>query len=230
MLRIRSVVRWGAVGVAVVAVLASGVVLADEGPGRVALGLKGSSLGGGVDLTIGVTRSLNVRLNGNILQLNRSTKVSNIDYDWKVDLKSALALLDFHPGGGGFRVSVGGGWNGNKVVGSSPKSGVVVVNGVSYDVSLVGHINGEARPNSFGAYGGVGYGNAVAKGSPVKFIFDLGVLYQGEPKVTLTPVAGSLGFPPGYLENVAKEQQSAQDEVSKYKFYPVLSMGVSYRF
>ncbi len=227
MFRIRSVVVWGA---AVVAALASAPVLADDGPGRVALGVKGSSLGVGADLTIGVVKSLNVRLNGNVFKLNRTVKISDIDYDGTVDLKSALALLDFHPGGAGFRISVGGGWTGNKIDGSTPKTGTFVVNGVSYDASQVGRIEGEVKPNSYGLYAGLGYGNAVAKGSPVKFIFDLGVLYHGEPKVTLTPVAGSSTFPAGYLANVAIEQQKGQDDVSKYKFYPVLSMGLSYRF
>jgi hypothetical protein len=65
------------------------------------------------------------------------------------------------------------------------------------------------------------------------FSFDLGVLYQGEPNVGLTAVCGPAVLPAQctQLQNdVAAEQASLQEDLSDYKFYPVVSFGIGYRF
>ncbi len=65
------------------------------------------------------------------------------------------------------------------------------------------------------------------------FSFDLGVLYLGEPNVGLTATCG-VGVPPATCtqlqSDVAAEQASLQEDLNDYKFHPVVSFGIGYRF
>jgi len=197
----------------------------------VALGLKAGSLGAGLDLTVGLVPMLNVRAGVQGYSYSRTFNEQGIPYDGKAELRSGWLLLDFHPGGKGMRVSVGGVYSKNKLTGTSPTTGTVTVNGVAYPVALIGTIDGEATANDVCPYLGLGWGNAVRPGSAVRFAFDIGVLYQGAPKVSLTahPANPAL-VPPVFFTDLEKERQKAENDVSKYKYYPVVSLGLSYRF
>lgn len=54
-------------------------------------------------------------------------------------------------------------------------------------------------------------------------------MYQGAPKVDLTAVGG-VGTPPGFDAELAKEEKNIQDDLNEFKFYPVVAIGLSYRF
>lgn len=198
---------------------------------NVALGIKAGTLGAGLDVTVGLVPMLNVRVGAQAFSYSRTFNEQGIPYDGKAAFRSAWLLLDVHPGGGGARISAGGVFSGNKVTGSSPSSGTVTVNGVAYPVAAVGTIDGKATANDVCPYVGLGWGNAVRAGSPVRFAFDVGVFYQGAPKVSLTahPANPAL-VPPAFFADLEKERQKVEDDASKYKFYPVVNLGLSYRF
>ncbi len=152
----------------------------------VALGLKAGTLGAGLDLTIGLAPSFNLRAGVQGFSLSRSFTEQDLTYDGKASLRSAWLLLDVHPGGKATRLSIGGVYSRNKVTGTSPASGTISVNGVTYSVANVGTIDGEATANDVCPYVGLGWGNAVRSGSALRFAFDVGVMYQGAPKISLT--------------------------------------------
>jgi hypothetical protein len=209
-------------------------LMGSAGPSQaqgIALGLKAGTLGAGLDLTVGLAPSLNLRAGVQGFSLSRAFTERDLTYDGKADLRSAWLLLDVHPGGKGTRLSVGGVYSRNKVTGTSPASGTVTVNGVTYSVANVGTIDGEATANDLCPYVGLGWGNAVRSGSALRFAFDVGVMYQGAPKISLTahPVNPAL-VPPAFFADLEKERQKVEDDASKYKFYPVVNLGFSYRF
>lgn len=197
----------------------------------IALGLKAGTLGAGLDLTVGLAPVLNLRVGAQGFSLSRTFTEQDVSYDGKADLRSAWLLLDVHPGGKGTRLSAGGVLNRNKLTGTSPTTGTVTINGVAYPVANVGTIDGEATANDVCPYLGLGWGNAVRPGSQVRFAFDVGVFYQGAPKVSLSahPANPAL-VPPTFFADLEKERQKAEDDASKYKFYPVVNLGFSYRF
>jgi hypothetical protein len=197
----------------------------------IALGLKAGTLGAGLDLTVGLAPGFNVRAGVQGFSFSRTFTEQDVSYDGKADLRSAWLLLDVHPGGKGTRLSVGGVYSRNKVTGTSPTTGTVTINGVAYPIASVGTIDGEVTANDVCPYLGLGWGNAVRPGSQVRFAFDVGVFYQGAPKVSLTahPVNPAL-VPPAFYADLEKERQKVEDDASKYKFYPVVNLGLSYRF
>jgi hypothetical protein len=88
--------------------------------------------------------------------------------------------------------------------------------------------------NSTAPYLGVGWGNPVAKDKTWGFVMDLGILFQGSPKVTSTVNCGAAiqGTPTcTQLKNdVATSTTKLESDSSSFKYWPVISLGLSYHF
>ncbi|WP_240975480.1 hypothetical protein [Paraburkholderia aromaticivorans] len=75
-------------------------------------------------------------------------------------------------------------------------------------------------------YLGIGYGHKpVSKGFGMTF--DLGVAY-GRPRASYNVPAIYSMFTP--QSNIDEQERKISDKVERYKLYPVLQIGVSYRF
>jgi hypothetical protein len=206
---------------------------------EVAVTAKAGTLGGGVELTVGLSPQWNVRLGGNAFNYtDHRREVSGIFYDAKARLRTGTALLDFHPGGGGFRLSAGAIYNDTRIDGSSlpPASGFYDIGGVQVPASLVGTLDGQIKFDRLVPYAGLGWGNAVGPGGRVRFAADLGAIFQGRGKATLTPQipAGSPLNAPVARQALQlllnREEAEIEKDVANYTVYPVVSIGVSYRF
>jgi hypothetical protein len=197
----------------------------------VALGPKVGTTGIGADLTIGLARSLNLRVGAQGFSRSETRTEEQIEYDADLKLVSGEILLDLHPRGRGFRISGGVIVNGNAVTAVSSENAVYTINGVPYPVGVVGRLRGRIDTNDFAPYLGIGWGNAVAPGSRWRFALDAGAFYQGKPKVSLTaePLIPAL-VPPRFARDLEAERRKIEDDLDSYTIYPVLSFGVSYRF
>ena len=78
---------------------------------------------------------------------------------------------------------------------------------------------------SFAPYLGVGYGNVWTRG--VNFYFDLGVMFQGTPEVSLSLSCAPSPSCTAAQGQVEAERQRVQDKVDKYKYYPVANIGLT---
>jgi hypothetical protein len=198
---------------------------------NVALAAKAGSTGIGADLTIRVAPTINVRLGGQTYTRSETRTEQEIEYDAELRLLSGQVLLDVHPGGRGFRISGGAIVNGNEVTAVSTEDAVYRINGVPYPVGLVGTLSGRVDTNEIAPYFGIGCGNAVAPGGPWRLALDVGAFYQGKPRVSLTahPILPIL-LPERFQDDLEAERRDIEDDLDSYRFYPVLSVGVSYRF
>lgn len=187
-----------------------------------ALGAKAGTTGVGMEITLGMTEAVNLRGGIYGLDYGRDFEESGIDYDGDLKLRSAALLLDWHPGGRGFRVTAGAYANGNELRGRA--EGNLDIGDSTYDVRL----DAKADWDRFAPYLGIGYGNAV-RGGPWSFSFDAGVMFTGSPDVRLSADGPGTGDP-GFQDDLRREEQSLEDELSDLEYYPVLSLGLSYRF
>ncbi len=197
----------------------------------VALAPKIGTTGIGADLTIGIARYWNLRVGAQGYSRSETRTEREIEYDADLKLVSGEILLDLHPGGRGFRISGGVIVNGNAVTAVSSENTVYTINGVPYPVGVVGRLRGRVDTNDLAPYLGIGWGNAVAPGSRWRFALDAGAFYQGKPKVTLTaePLIPAL-LNPCFAQDLEAERRKVEDDLDSYTIYPVLAMGVSYRF
>lgn len=196
------------------------------------------TLGLGAELTIGGSSQLEGRLGIHGYEYSERREASDIEYDGEASLRTATAFLDWHPGGGGFRLTGGLVYNATEVTGSSlpPASGVYDIGGVAVPVELVGTLDGVVEFDPIVPYAGLGWGRAPRSGSGFGLTLDLGVIFQGEGEVKLTPIipAGSPLNDPLARQALQilldREEQDLQDDIADYDMYPVVSLGISYRF
>lgn len=205
------------------AMLMSAAVQADVG-----VGVKGGTLGTGLELTAGLTESINARVGFNQFTYSTSGTESDIDYDVDFKLQNAAAILDWHPFKGAFRLSVGYVFNNNVIEMTGKPTGVnsFELNGNTYTLD---GLDGEVAFTN-GAYVGIGWGNA-GKGKGFGVNFEIGAFYQGSPDFSLTARGDSLIVDdPTFKADLAREEADAQDDIAEYDWYPVVSLGISYTF
>jgi len=197
------------------------------------LGLDVGTLGGGIELAHAFGERLGFRVSANGLNYNRTQTHESVDYDSKLQLESGRLLLDWFPFANNFRLSAGPMYNGNKLTleGKPSASGTFTFNGNTYSASDVASVNGKVDFRKVAPYAGLGYGRPIGKGW--SFAGDLGVLFQGTARTSLSATCGA-ATPAGtcaQLQNdVAAEQNKLDDDMHKYRFYPVVSIGLAYVF
>lgn len=193
------------------------------------LGVDGGTLGYGLTLEAPVTSSFTIRAMGHTGSYSHDLHKETIDYDGKLKLGNVGVLLDLHPGGSGFRLSAGAFSNQDKIDLVSKAFGTVVVNGVSYDSAAIGNITGDVKFNKTSPYAGIGWSRRAGRGFGASL--DLGVLYQGSPKLTVVahPAIPAL-VPPSFYTNLETERAKTEQDLKNYKYYPVVSIGISYGF
>lgn len=195
--------------------------------------LKVGTLGVGADMTIGISERVNARANLNYFSLGKTfTEEEDADggggsISPELKLMTVGALLDWHPWAQGFRLSAGLYLNQNKIDLTADLKGTVEINDKEYSLSDIG---GTVDFNSLAPYVGLGYGNAVGANGNWHFSFDLGVMFQGAPQVELHATASDPAIQSELDANIAEELKDVEDELGVFTMYPVISLGVSYRF
>jgi hypothetical protein len=196
------------------------------------VGVKAGTTGIGADVGVGIIPTLSARVGYSYLSFSTTIDDTDVRYDAKPKLSNGNLFLDWSPLGP-FRVTGGFIFNDNKInVTGTPSGGTYTLNGTVYQASDIGSLTGTIKSgNQAAPYLGIGYGNVAGAG--VNFYFDLGVMFQGSPKASLTATCGA-GLPAAQCSqlqaNVAAEQTDLQSSVSRFKYYPVASIGVTIGF
>jgi hypothetical protein len=200
----------------------------DEGSaGGVGVTLKVGTLGFGGEATLGVNDYLGVRLGGNFFSYSDSQSDEDGEIQGDLELLTYSALLDIHPFGGGFRVSGGGMLNKNEIQLRANLDRTVEIDDQEFSLS---DFKGEVTFEEMAPYLGIGYGNAVGADGRWHFSCDFGVMFQGEPKVSASATASNPAIQPIVDEALDREVADLQDDANAFKYYPVISAGVSFRF
>jgi hypothetical protein len=195
---------------------------------------RASTLGLGVEVTKSLVDFVNIRLGVNAFSYDRDDfggDIEDIDVEYEVDLdlRSASAIVDLHPLRGGFRLSGGLLYNGSKIRVTAKAAESYFFGGHEYTPEEVGNVTGDLDTLELQPYLGLGWGNAVGKYKKVGLVFDLGVVYQGSPDLTLT--ADSLfATAQDFLLDLGEEEARLEDEMKNLKYYPIISLGISFKF
>lgn len=214
---------------AAVALLASGNATADFG-----VGVKAGTLGIGVegrwdppvpwfDLRVGMNR-YDFEDNGNY---------SGIEYDATLALDTYFLTANFKVPLSPFRFTVGAFSNGNELQMLSADAGglPIDIGGTPFPVGNVGALRSTTSFDSTAPYAGVGFDFELFGKAGLNL--DFGVLWQGEPVVSLdatnwnnlSPAEQALLGPA-----LDAERAELQNEISDYKAWPVLSLAFVYNF
>lgn len=179
---------------------------------------------------------LNARVGLGYLGYSYRGSTRDLNYDLDLTANTYDALLDWYPRKNStFRLTTGLTYNGNKIdVRARPNAnGNYTIQGNTYDAASVGKVAGKVDFNKVAPYLGIGWGRpSLKKEKGWSFTADIGVMLQGSPKTTLanTGCTASAAVCNQFASDVARENAALRDEVSKFKLYPVLRVGVSYKF
>ena len=218
------------------ALLGIGSVMAesDASSGRWETSARASTLGAGVEVkrTFGSNLAARAVLNGFSLSLDE--EYSDVSYDGDLKLKSGGLVLDFHPSGGWFRVSAGVLLNGNRLdVDAEPTAGTFEFNNVIYSAAQVGTAQGKADFNSVAPYAGIGFSRSPGGDSGLSISGDVGVMFQGSPSFDLDVTCSAL-VPSATCTRLQAdadaERAAFENDADEYEFFPVISLGLGYRW
>lgn len=196
------------------------------------VGLRVGTTGLGVDVAYQITPSLSARIGYSAAKYDFSVNSDDVDYDAKVKLSNFALLADWNVIGG-FRITAGLVPQNNKLeVTGKPSGGSYTLNGTTYSAADIGTLSGTAKPgNRVAPYLGIGYGIVAGRG--VNIYADLGVQYQGSPKVNLSANCGPALSPAQCTQlsnDVAAEEAKLRDDAKSFKWYPVLNVGLTVGF
>ncbi|MEO8333080.1 MAG: hypothetical protein ABI479_11665 [Gallionella sp.] len=192
------------------------------------------TLGIGAELNMGFSDSVTGRIGFNSFTRNYNANSNQVNYDFKLQLQTVSGLADWYPFSGSFRTSGGLFYNNNKVgLNAKPSGGTYTIGATTYNAADVGSLQGEMSFNTVAPYIGIGWGNPVAKDKGWGMTSDVGVLFQGKPKTSLTATCGPTLPAPNCTQlqtDAAAENTKVQNDLSSFKFWPVISIGVSYQW
>jgi hypothetical protein len=196
------------------------------------IGVRAGTLGIGVELSYPISQRFGVRLNVDSYKYSKTFKQDDIEYDGEAKLKTGSLLFDWYPFANNFRISAGPMYNGNKLgLTGKPSGGTFTIDGVVYNASDVGTLNGQVDFKKYVPYAGIGYGRPIGTG--LSLTFDLGVVFQGTPTATLSATCGPTATPTICAQlqsDVASQQQTANDNLKDFRYYPVVTLGLAYTF
>jgi hypothetical protein len=195
------------------------------------IGVKIGTLGIGAEYTHKINDSFNARIGINGYSYSVDGTESDIDYKIDLDLQTFEAIADYHPFENGFRISLGAMFNNNEInFKGKPKGTSYTINDVTYTATEVGSLDGKVYFDDIAPYAALGY---AGQSGSWTFTSELGAMYQGTPKSSLTVTCGS-AVPVNTCNqlkaDVAAEKVKFDEEIKDFEWYPVLSIGVAYRF
>ena len=148
----------------------------------------------------------------------------------------ALALASFASAGQSSKVDVTGKWLFN--VQTDAGSGTPTVTLKQDGEKLTGHyssqnfgeqeLTGTVKGNDFAPTVSLGYGGTLAKGFTIGA--ELGVMFQGSPKIQNYQATGLLASNPAFQSDLQIERARVEDKVHSYQYWPIAQIELLYRF
>ena len=183
-----------------------------------------STLGLGGEVAYSVSPMVSVRARASFQLWEPNRIVDELDVTATLSSRAYGLLVDVHPFTGSFHVT------GGLVQFSAPIKVVgqplndVEINGIMYDPSEIGSVQALLRTKERAPYAGIGWGKAAGS---LGLMFDLGVVFQGEPQLEVTVDGPLLSSDPIFQQNLDAEVAEVQGDLAGFRYYPVLSVGFS---
>lgn len=209
--------------IVLIGLMTAGIATADN----LWMGVKAGTLGIGLEGTWRPIPWMDVRLGGNFYDFDDNGSQAGVNYNATVALENYYLTANFLFPVSPFRITVGGFSNGNELQMVSMDSPLFDIGNGNYNLSEVGTLNSTTYFEGIAPYVGAGFDFSL--GGKVGINLDFGVLWQGDPNVSLT-ADGLLALDPAFLADLETERQQLETEFEDFKAFPVISLGFSFNF
>ncbi len=206
-----------------------------------------STLGPGGEVAVRILPRVNLRGGFAVLSFHHTFRHAGTDYAGTLFLRSAAARIDFYPAGP-FHISPGvllyNGFH-ESALAAIPGGATLTLGGVSYQSSTASPLSQrlDIRVRKTSPQITFGFGNLVPSRGHFTWNSDFGVVFAGPPRTTLA-VAGLACLPPNtsgpacvdastnpaVAAAVSAQREKINISLSVYRYYPLLSFGIGYRF
>lgn len=195
------------------------------------VGVKVGTNGLGIELTYNIFEQINLRGGYSNLEYSDDVDTTDVEYDADFEMDGVFLFADWHPFDSSFRVSAGlyNFFNSELTGDAEVLSGTITINDVTYNASDLGFLEAEIEYDTVAPYIGIGWGNAVGN-HDWTFTIDLGVLYLGSPDVDINYGCNVPALCDDIDDDVQAEKDELEDEAEDYEWWPVLNLGIAYKF
>jgi hypothetical protein len=210
----------------------------------VAVSVKGSTLGAGIELATPLLRCFNIRSGISYLTFAYPFGIDGVNYNASLHFKSSQTTLDWFPTGHTFHISPGVLYSRNTVssVATVPAGKNFTLGDQSFLNSVDDPVHGTMSviyPHNLSPMLLLGFGNTLPRDNhhltvPVEF----GVAYTGAATIdvnlsgTACTSEGCVSFMknPEAQTSLRQEIQILNEDLKKVPVYPIVSIGVAYHF
>ena len=191
-----------------------------------ATSIKVGTLGINLEAIRSIGQNFNVRVGAAYFTytLDSGGGTEQYKYTANADLLSVSLLGDYFPFGQTFRITGGFLFNLNKGNIDLVPTKTTIIGGDEYTPDKLGNLKATVDFNIVAPYIGLGIGNPTSGDAGLGFTFDLGTAYQGQPHIKLN--ASGLLKPSAAPD----QEETLENNLSWFKWYPVLSFGIVYKF
>jgi hypothetical protein len=176
-----------------------------------------STLGYGLGAEFQTTDSVVTRVGFSQFSKTYTNTSGSVNYIGNLKLSNADLLADWHLFGGVTHLTAGLFYNNNKV--DLTSTGNYTLNGHSY----TGTLNSNVTFRKVSPYLGFGW-SGQAKNKGLSFNSDIGVLFQGKPKSTVSTTSAVTAA------DLATAQNDLDNSLKNFRYYPVISVAIGYAF
>ena len=239
--------RYAVLGMLLFSGIGTNAYAQEDAPG-VATSIKAGTLGAGLELDYAFNANWNIRLQAHAFNYDDDFDEDGIEYSGEIDLSSYGVVVDWRPFSGVFKLSGGFFANSNAVTAkaTSGQNSVFDIGDEAYGASGSNPLTLDANidlGNSSAGYLGLGWGNSYSSG--FSFSLDVGVLFSGAPKVSLAAngtaylvsdpsttfdVNGNSEQAVELRQQLETERKNLEDDLTDFEYYPVIMLGLGYRF
>jgi hypothetical protein len=193
-----------------------------------AVAAKAGFLGLGVEYTYQLNERVGLRAGLNGSEYGFDGVESGIRYDFDLIWDSMSLAVDFHPRRSPLRITAGLLSNDNGLQAVSRSADDITVGGSTYTPAEVGTLTAAVEFDSTAPFVGLGWDWSRNK-RRFGVSFDLGIVSQGEPRLTLV-ADGPLIGDPALQSDIDAEQVELQASLDDFDLLPYATLGFVFRF
>lgn len=156
---------------------------------------------------------------------------NNVKYEGTLELSSFATGVRYAPWEGAFFLGAGVLFNQNDVnLDAKPNGNSYTFNGTTYTSNDLSLVNAKVKFPDVAPSLSLGW-QAKLFGSQVSLTPELGVIFQGKPKLSTRIICNASASTCNQARaNIEKERQKLQKDLDGLSVYPLLSLGIGYSF
>lgn len=199
-------------------------------PTRFAMGGGIGTTGAYVEGQFRVTSRISLRATYERLDVERDQSVDDITYAGRLNSGVLGGFVQIHPLESDFFIS-GGALFGDRQVGlSAQPSGPVTIGNQTFTPAQVGRLEGEADLGDRAVAVGTGWDTTFSHVRGLGWRLAAGVAVGPAPDIHMNSVGGSLSNDVNLQSQLRIEEGRIEDKAENLRIYPVLQVGVTWRF